>query len=165
MVYRFGIRSTETGFIANSYDIASFLFLLPVSYLGGRGTGSKPVWIGAGIGIMGLGSLLFSFPHFSAQSFSGGSELVSLCNVTRNTCHQTDRARDSSDNSYKFIFMASQLLHGAGAAPLYTLGVTYIDENIGAGSSAFFLGIFYTMAIVGPAIGYSLGKHKIEPCQ
>jgi hypothetical protein len=32
--------------IASSYDIASFLCLLPVSYLGGRGTGSKPLWIG-----------------------------------------------------------------------------------------------------------------------
>ena len=161
---RFSIRSTETGFIANSYDIASFLFLLPVSYLGGRGTGSKPVWIGAGIAIMGLGSLLFSLPHFSSDSFSGDHKLISLCNVspnvTRRSCEKADE--DSTDNSYKFVFMASQFLHGAGAAPLYTLGVTYIDENIGAASSAFFLGIFYTMAIVGPAIGYSLGGHLLS---
>ena len=27
-----------------------------------------------------------------------------------------------ADNNYKFMFMTSQLLHGAGAAPLYTLG-------------------------------------------
>lgn len=159
---RFGIRSTETGFIANSYDIASFLFLLPVSYLGGRGSGSKPVWIGAGIALMGCGSLLFSFPHFSAPSFTGDNTHVSLCNDTRiHTCQDTS-ADTSSDNSYKFVFMASQFLHGAGAAPLYTLGVTYIDENIGASSSAFFLGIFYTMAIVGPAIGYSLGGHLLS---
>merc|ERR1719481_915519 len=85
---RFGIRSTETGFIANSYDIASFLCLLPVSYLGGRGTGTKPVWIGAGIVLMGMGSLLFSFPHFSAKSFSGDTKLLSLCNsnITHDTC-------------------------------------------------------------------------------
>jgi len=162
---RFGIRSTETGFIANSYDIASFLFLLPVSYLGGRGTGSKPVWIGAGIVLMGMGSLLFSFPHFSAKSFSGDTKLLSLCNsnITHDTCSRDQDNSDSgSDNSYKFVFMASQLLHGAGAAPLYTLGVTYIDENIGASSSAFFLGVFYTMAIVGPAIGYSLGGHLLS---
>ena len=36
-------------------------------------------------------------------------------------------------------------------------GVTYIDENVGPESSAFYLGVFYTMAIVGPALGYSIG--------
>jgi organic anion transporter 4A len=151
---RFGIRSTETGFIANSYDIASFLCLLPVSYLGGRGTGTKPVWIGAGLVIMGLGALLFSLPHFATPEYRGEAGEPTLCNVTRN-CEE--EVQDVSGNSYKYVFMAAQFLHGAGAAPLYTLGVTYIDENIGASSSAFYLGIFYTMAIVGPAVGYSVG--------
>jgi len=150
---RFGIRSTETGFIANSYDIASFLCLLPVSYLGGRGTGTKPVWIAGGLVIMGLGSLLFSLPHFTSTSSYQADEQMTLCNVTK----QCKEEQETSDNRYKFVFMMAQFLHGAGAAPLYTLGVTYIDENIGASSSAFFLGIFYTMAIVGPAIGYSVG--------
>ena len=35
----------------------------------------------------------------------------------------------------------------------------FTDDNVGPSSSAFYLGIFYTMAIVGPAIGYSLGGH------
>ena len=30
---RFGIKSSDSGFIANSYDIASFICLLPVSYM------------------------------------------------------------------------------------------------------------------------------------
>ena len=68
----------------------------------------------------------------------------------------------SGDNKFKFIFMGAQLLHGAGAAPLYTLGVTYIDENVGTGNSAFYLGVFYTMAIVGPAIGYGIGGQLLN---
>jgi organic anion transporter 4A len=35
--------------------------------------------------------------------------------------------------------------------------VTYIDECVGPDSSAFYLGVFYTMAILGPALGYSIG--------
>ena len=66
------------------------------------------------------------------------------------------------DNSLKYVFMVAQLLHGAGAAPLYTLGVTYIDENVGADRSAFFLGVFYTMAIVGPALGYAMGGQILK---
>lgn len=39
---RFGLRSSQTGLIAGGYDIASFLLLVPVSYLGGRSKASKP---------------------------------------------------------------------------------------------------------------------------
>ncbi|CAG2217411.1 SLCO4A [Mytilus edulis] len=53
--------------------------------------------------------------------------------------------------------MSRQFLHGAGAAPLYTLGVTYLDENLPLRSSSMYIGIFYAFAIVGPAIGYLAG--------
>ena len=66
------------------------------------------------------------------------------------------------ENNQKYVFMVAQLLHGAGAAPLYTLGVTYIDENVGVDNSAFYLGVFYTMAIVGPAIGYAMGGQLLK---
>lgn len=39
---RFGLRSSQTGLIAGGYDIASFLTLVPVSFLGGRSKASKP---------------------------------------------------------------------------------------------------------------------------
>jgi solute carrier organic anion transporter family, member 4A len=52
---RFGLRSRETGMIAGGYDVASFLCLVPVSYLGGRPGASKPRWLGWGIVIMGVG--------------------------------------------------------------------------------------------------------------
>merc|ERR1719305_1777636 len=96
---------------------------------------------------------------------SGGEGgLSTLCGAEEKPCSGNITVRyenegQAGSNSYKYIFMAAQLLHGAGAAPLYTLGVTYIDENVGPASSAFYLGIFYTMAIVGPAIGYSVGGH------
>ncbi|GIY86086.1 solute carrier organic anion transporter family member 4A1 [Caerostris extrusa] len=44
---RYQLRSTESGLIAGGYDIASFLCLIPVSYLGG--SRSKPVFIGSGV--------------------------------------------------------------------------------------------------------------------
>lgn len=41
---------------------------------------------------------------------------------------------------YLTIFLAAQLLHGAGAAPFYTLGVTYLDENVSKKMSSVYLG-------------------------
>ena len=37
------------------------------------------------------------------------------------------------------------------------LGVTYIDENLTARMSSQYLGIFFALAVFGPAVGYILG--------
>lgn len=37
----------------------------------------------------------------------------------------------------------SQILHGVGAAPLYTLAITYLDENVTKNNSAMYQGIYY----------------------
>lgn len=52
---------------------------------------------------------------------------------------------DGSENAENlswnvWFFFAAQLLHGAGAAPLFTLGVTYIDENVSKKMSSVYLG-------------------------
>ena len=39
---RFGLKSTETGLVAGSYDIGSMLAVIPISYFGGRLGSSKP---------------------------------------------------------------------------------------------------------------------------
>jgi hypothetical protein len=42
--------------------------------------------------------------------------------------------------NYMWLFLLGQLLHGAGASPLYTLGVTFIDENVSKKMSSVYLG-------------------------
>ena len=61
---RFGWDSTQSGIIAGSYDIGSFLSVIPVTYFGGRQGASKPRYIAAGMFVMGTGSLIFASPHF-----------------------------------------------------------------------------------------------------
>uniref|UniRef100_A0A9J8A222 Solute carrier organic anion transporter family member n=1 Tax=Cyprinus carpio carpio TaxID=630221 RepID=A0A9J8A222_CYPCA len=114
---RFDLHSYQAGLIASSYDIAACVCLTFVSYFGG--TGHKPRWLGWGVLIMALGSLVFALPHFTTPPY--------------------------------------QFLHGVGATPLYTLGVTYLDENVKSNYAPVYIGIFYTAAIVGPAAGYLLG--------
>ena len=70
--------------------------------------------------------------------------------------------RSSSLSNYKYFFFAGQLLHGAGATALYTLGVTYMDENVPQRKSSFYNGIFYTGAIIGPAIGFMAGSSLLD---
>ena len=144
---RFVLSSTETGFVASAYDIASVLMLIPISYFGG--IGCKPRWLGCGIMCVGIGSFLFSLPHFTTGLYQfEASNDNNLCDAAPHignssaTCPvdspQTDHTKSLSN--YKYLLIIAQLLHGAGATPLYTLGVTYMDENLKAKLSPMYMG-------------------------
>lgn len=149
---RYDLTSTETGTIASCYDIASVLCLIPVSYFGGLGC--KPRYLGIGVLVMGLGSIVFALPQFTSGLYTFTGDDVTYCDIGANATACT--LKDSLSN-YKYVFFLGQLLHGAGAAPLYTLGVTYLDENLPVRSSSMYIGIYYAFAIVGPAVGYLAG--------
>lgn len=166
---RFEISSTESGLIASCYDIMFVLLVIPISYFGGRG--HKPRYLGIGILVLGLGSFVFSLPHFIT-----GDYVVEDAQET--TCRRPDLADTSGNSSvtvdpcasslpstlsnYKYFFFLGQLLHGAGATALYTLGVVYLDENVSPRTSSFYNGIFYTGAVIGPAIGFILGSEFLS---
>lgn len=76
---RFGLRSSQTGLVASGYDISSFICLVPVTYFGGRANASKPKWISIGMIMMGLGSIVFSLPHFIVGSYRATSVEANVC--------------------------------------------------------------------------------------
>lgn len=79
---RFGLRSKQTGLVAGGYDMASFLCLVPVTYLGGRAVASKPRWLGFGVLLLGAGALCFSLPHFLVGPARAEGKAIPLCNNT-----------------------------------------------------------------------------------
>ncbi|XP_036101756.1 solute carrier organic anion transporter family member 4A1 [Molossus molossus] len=150
---RFDLRSSQSGLIASAYDLAACLCLAFVSYFGG--TGHKPRWLGWGVLVMGAGSLVFALPHFTTGPYEVQvDEGLGTCRANRSlACGDSA----SSLSGYQLVFMLGQFLHGVGATPLYTLGVTYLDENVKSSYSPVYIGIFYTAAILGPAAGYLIG--------
>lgn len=134
---RFDLRSYQAGLIASSYDIAACVCLAFVSYFGG--TGHKPHWLGWGVLIMAVGSLVFALPHFTTPLYQVSlPEQTGMCSA-----NQTSPCQDKEGgglSSYRFVFMLGQFLHGMGATPLYTLGVTYLDENVKSNYAPVYIG-------------------------
>ena len=63
----------------------------------------------------------------------------------------------SSTNAALFFFLLGNIFIGVGAAPLFTVGTTYLDEIARPKHVSLHLGVFYMLSIVGPALGYALG--------
>lgn len=140
-VNRFHLQSWETGLVGSTYDIGSVVSVLITTYIGGKG--HKPMWLGWGLLIIGCGNIFFSLPHFVAPYY----DPIPESNICRNVTYEACPAQSSGLRTYRYIiyslavlyfnilsfrgfFFVAQLLHGVGASPLYTLGLTYLDENV-----------------------------------
>lgn len=136
---RFGLSSSQTGLVASGYDIASFLALVPVTYFGGRAGVSKPRWVGGGVVVLGLGSLLFALPHFLVgpyrQAVAGGAASSTMCMSTSSVAAAAAAAATVSGNE---TAAAADVLKVSSAvafvAQLYqrraTMATTRIDGRI-----------------------------------
>ncbi|XP_075210179.1 solute carrier organic anion transporter family member 4A1-like [Lycorma delicatula] len=140
--YKFNLKSKETGFLCGSYNIASIIFLIPVTFFGSQSNASKPKWYGSGMILMGLGSLTFIIPEIIVDSRTSRSTYKTppMCNFT-----SPEKLSDVCENETQrispvfWIFLTGNLLNGAGGCMLYTLAVTYIEEGVSTAKSAAFL--------------------------
>jgi len=92
---RFGLSSSQTAWIAATYEIAGAPALLVIGYLGLALR--RPVWIGGGLIMLGVGYGVYSIPHFSAPPYrySESGDFSNLCvqttlNSSTNSSLQTN---------------------------------------------------------------------------
>lgn len=100
---------------------------------------------------MGLGFFIFALPHFLVDSYRANTLNEQIVCGSKNANNETivsctsNQKNGIEDISWNFwFFFIAQILHGIGASPLYTLGVTYIDENVSRKMSSVYLGKFQT---------------------
>ncbi|NXP50964.1 SO4C1 protein, partial [Heliornis fulica] len=159
---RYEFNSSLAGLISASYDIAFCILSLFVSYFGGRG--HKPRWLAFSAFMLGLGSLVFSLPHFSSGKYHYGAKVEDTCQIsgTSSANFTCSAGTKSSLSNYLYVFVLGQLLLGVGGTPLYTLGTAFIDDSVPKHKSSLYIGIGYAMSLLGPAIGYVSGGQLLS---
>ena len=74
----------------------------------------------------------------------GTNETENMCvigdNSTSATCQTTSQEDQSTKyNGYYALLMIGNILLGIGAAPMFTIGLSYIDENCKPKMSSFYI--------------------------
>jgi organic anion transporter 4A len=148
---RFRLSSTITGILLVFFDISVMLSVIFISYFGDKR--HKPRWLGYGLLIQGVGALLFALPQFIFGEYSTNALSLESCTVGEDF----NPSDDGPNLGAYFIMLLGNVLIGIGAAPLFTLGLSFIDDITYPKYVPIHMGIFYVAVAVGPAIGYGLG--------
>ncbi|XP_035719579.1 solute carrier organic anion transporter family member 74D-like [Vespa mandarinia] len=180
---RFKIPSKTTGLITVGNDISQLFVSVVLSYYAGRG--HRPRWIAFGIYTVVLFCCLTMLPHFL---YGPGEDALMLTkeyggkfqNPDNNTitnlipdkyrkflCLGKDgRGQECEDTDNNFapqvLLFIAQLVSGVGGSLYYTLGVSYMDDNIQKSKTPALISFSYFLRMLGPAIGYGLASFALK---
>lgn len=152
---RYRFSSTAASLIISGFDVAVVISVIFISYFGSKA--HKPRWLGIAFCIQGIGAFVFALPQF----IFGKYEVGSLDQVSLEACNDTIRyvSDCTPGNSIAYaLFIVGNIIIGVGAAPLFTIGVSYIDDIVFPKWVSLHIGAFQISTIIGPAIGFGLGS-------
>ncbi|CAG2204509.1 SLCO4A [Mytilus edulis] len=160
---RYELSSSKSAIIVSANDFGAFVLLIFLGYFGERR--HKPKLMGAGILLMAFGCLVFSLPQFIGEKYAytisdssknGSDNLCSTRNTTSSCSSDVGEIKEYF-KVYYALFIVGQMLLGIGAVPMFTIGLSYIDENCKQKLTSFYIGLTLCSDAVGVATGYIVG--------
>ncbi|XP_064135768.1 solute carrier organic anion transporter family member 6A1 [Loxodonta africana] len=153
------LKATEILAPSLTYDISSCLVAILIAYYGGRG--NRPRWIAVSSILVGMGSLLFSYPYLTGGDYQLKIEIEDICQATKviGTCQD---ALPSFKSKYTSFFIFGQIVQGIAGIPLYILGITFLDDSVDRYSSGIYLGLGEASTMTGYALGIAIGAPQVQ---
>lgn len=179
----FQIKSKTTGFLLSASEMGQISTAMLLTYFAGRG--HRPRWIACGMVLFSFAAFACALPHFifgeqlmqssvflkpqSLSLLSNSSSIdPNLCLLGGNgtlagsECNEQRQLEQASHSKITVIvlciFFGSLLSSGIGQTAVATLGIPYIDDNVGSKQSPMYMAVTIGMRILGPASGFIVGS-------
>ncbi|XP_041469910.1 solute carrier organic anion transporter family member 2A1-like [Lytechinus variegatus] len=164
----FQLDSAQSGAITIAADIISTLFVIPLSHYGQMG--HRPRWIGTGVLVTAVGTMLCAVPHFVTDPVDPKAILTGSMEDGQDFCHldateswsNTSDGHDEGDPQQGGLgdprtvwwIVFGQIISGIGNAPFIALVITYIDDSVKKHAvTAYTAGLFMAFSF-GPSCGF-----------
>ncbi len=154
---RYKFSSTAASVIIIVFDIAVVVSVIIISYFGEKA--HKPRWIGIAFVTQGIGALIFALPHFLFGQYDAGSSIGNMTSFE--SCNDPSLLVpdcDAANTGAYILFLIGNTLIGIAAAPLFTVGVSFIDDIVLPKYVSLHIGAFQVSTIAGPALGFGIGS-------
>ncbi|XP_071533821.1 solute carrier organic anion transporter family member 74D-like [Panulirus ornatus] len=178
---RFKFTSKETGTILSGNDLSQIILSIVLGYYGNYG--NRPRWMGIGVMCAALSGFAAALPHFiygpgkdaiavARAAASGDTLLQNLTALSAETKKEElcffqpeeicgeDGGGAGGGESYLgpiILFFVSQFLFGVTLSIFYSLGITYLDDNISKKVYPIYYSITFMLRILGPVLGFFVG--------
>ncbi|XP_028165656.1 solute carrier organic anion transporter family member 5A1-like isoform X1 [Ostrinia furnacalis] len=165
----FKIDSKTTGLLLAATEIGQICTALILTYLAGRG--HRPRWIASMMLVLAAGVIGCIVPHLlygtrlldvHLDSHRGGEAPTCLpddSNGTYCSMMQLNSTRERNEITMVVIpwLFICLLVVGVGQTGIATLGIPYVDDNVGSRQSPLYMAITIGIRVIGPALGFMLG--------
>ncbi|KAJ8735297.1 hypothetical protein PYW07_006917 [Mythimna separata] len=165
----FKVESKTTGTLLAATEIGQICTALFLTYLAGRG--HRPRWIACMMLVLAVGVIGCVLPHlmYGTQLLdvhldSHRAGAAPVCYTYQNSTDQCDEAHRVNSNTRSNItavvipwLFICLLVVGVGQTGIATLGIPYVDDNVGSKQSPLYMAITIGIRVIGPALGFLLG--------
>uniref|UniRef100_A0A8C3R048 Solute carrier organic anion transporter family member n=1 Tax=Cyanoderma ruficeps TaxID=181631 RepID=A0A8C3R048_9PASS len=170
---RYGLSSQTSGLLASFNEVGNTLLIVFLSYLGSRV--HRPRLIGCGALLVSLAGFLMALPHFLTGPYQYDQSVPSTFSNSTDLCQRgaPGAGANLSDGSCAphasrenrevlLVMFVAQALLGIGGVPIQPFGISYIDDFASERNSPLYLGILFSVTVIGPGVAFMLGSAMLR---
>ncbi|NXN82026.1 SO2B1 protein, partial [Bombycilla garrulus] len=170
---RYGLSSQTSGLLASFNEVGNTLLIVLVSYFGSRV--HRPRLIGCGALLVSLAGFLMALPHFITGPYEYDQSVASTFSNTTDLCQpgapraganlsDASCAPHASRENHEvlLVMFVAQALLGIGGVTIQPFGISYIDDFASERNSPLYLGILFSVTVIGPGVAFMLGSAMLR---